>query len=76
MFSTRSIGFTPWRRSSSSTGTCPALGLVSPRLREEFGNGEEFYARRGERIAVPERAGDRPHREFLEWHLDTVFKAA
>jgi putative restriction endonuclease len=50
--------------------------LVSPRLREEFGNGKQFYARAGEPIAVPERRGDRPNREFLEWHLDEVFKAA
>ena len=50
--------------------------LVSPRLRQEFGNGEQFYARAGEPIAVPERRGDRPNREFLEWHLDEVFKAA
>jgi putative restriction endonuclease len=50
--------------------------LVSPRLREEFGNGEQFYARAGEPIAVPERRSDRPNREFLEWHLDEVFKAA
>jgi putative restriction endonuclease len=49
--------------------------LVSPRLREDFGNGEEFYSRHGQPIAVPERAPDRPHREFLEWHVDTVFKA-
>jgi len=39
--------------------------LVSPRLRDEFGNG-----------ALPDRKGDRPHREFLEWHLDAVFKAS
>lgn len=50
--------------------------LVSPRLREDFGNGEEFYARQGQPVAVPEHRGDRPHRDFLEWHLDTVFKAA
>ena len=50
--------------------------LVSPRLREDFGNGEEFYARSGQMIALPERRPDRPHREFLEWHADTVFKAA
>jgi putative restriction endonuclease len=50
--------------------------LVSPRLREEFGNGEQFYARAGQPIAVPERRADRPNREFLEWHLDEVFKAA
>jgi len=50
--------------------------LVSPRLRAEFGNGEQFYSRAGQLIAVPERRGDRPNREFLEWHLETVFKAA
>lgn len=50
--------------------------LVSPRLRKEFGNGEEFYARAGEPIMVPERRADRPNREFLEWHLAEVFKAA
>lgn len=50
--------------------------LVSPLLRSEFGNGEAFYARAGEPIAVPERRVDQPNREFLEWHLDTVYKAA
>jgi putative restriction endonuclease len=50
--------------------------LVSPRLREEFGNGEQFYAKRGEVIALPDRKPDRPLRDFLEWHLDAVFKAS
>ena len=52
--------------------------LVSPRLRDEFGNGEEFYARAVTRqpIVVPTRRVDRPNREFLEWHLDEVFKAS
>lgn len=49
---------------------------VSPRLRDEFGNGEQFYAHVGERIALPERRRDRPGQEFLEWHLDEVFKAS
>jgi putative restriction endonuclease len=49
---------------------------VSPCLRDEFGNGEQFYARAGEAIAVPARRADRPQREFLEWHLDEVFKAS
>jgi putative restriction endonuclease len=49
--------------------------LVSPRLRAEFGNGEQFYARAGETIAVPPRRADRPNREFLEWHMDEIFKA-
>ncbi|WP_188190823.1 HNH endonuclease [Nonomuraea sp. SYSU D8015] len=47
--------------------------LVSPRLREEFGNGEEFYRRAGQEINVPDRPRDRPNREALEWHLDEVF---
>jgi len=48
---------------------------VSPRLRSEFGNGEQFYTRAGSTIALPERRTDRPHRDLLEWHLDEVFKA-
>ena len=50
--------------------------MVSPRLRDEFGNGEQFYARAGTPIALPERRADRPNREFPEWHVDTVFKAS
>jgi putative restriction endonuclease len=50
--------------------------LVSPRLRKEFGNGEEFYARAGQAIAVPTRPIDRPGSQFVEWHLDEVFKAS
>jgi putative restriction endonuclease len=50
--------------------------LVSPSLREEFGNGEQLYARAGQPVAVPDRRADRPSREFLEWHLDEVFKAS
>jgi hypothetical protein len=49
---------------------------VSPRLREEFGNGEQFYAQAGQVIELPARRADRPHREFLEWHLDEVFRAS
>ncbi len=50
--------------------------VVSPRLREEFGNGEQFYAQAGQVIELPARRADRPHREFLEWHLDEVFRAS
>jgi len=55
----------------------PAYRLrVSPRLRDEFGNGEQFYAQAGQLIALPDRKTDRPQRDFLEWHLDEVFKAS
>jgi putative restriction endonuclease len=51
---------------------------VSPRLRDEFANGDEFYAREsaGVKIDIPSRRLDRPAREFLEWHLDDVFLAS
>ncbi len=49
---------------------------VSPRLRDEFGNGEHFYARVGEVITLPKRRADRPQREFLQWHMDQVFRAS
>jgi putative restriction endonuclease len=49
--------------------------LVSRRIRDEFHNGQELYARQGSTITLPERRGDRPSREFLEWHLDEVFVA-
>jgi putative restriction endonuclease len=58
-------------------GVAPDLTLhVSPRLRSEFGNGDEFYARQGHTIAAPREPGDRPKREFLEWHMETVFRVA
>ncbi len=50
--------------------------MVSPRLREDFGNGTQFYAQAGNIITLPARRADRPHRDFLEWHLDEVFKAS
>lgn len=52
--------------------------LVSPRLRQEYGNGEEFYIRAasGEPITQPARRVDRPNHDFLEWHADQVFLAS
>jgi predicted restriction endonuclease len=49
---------------------------VSPRLRDEFGNEEQFYAQAGQFIELPARRTDRLNREFLEWHLDEVFTAS
>jgi putative restriction endonuclease len=58
-------------------GVDPGYRLrVSPRLRQDFGNGERFYAQAGQVVALPERKPDRPHREFLEWHLDEKFMAS
>lgn len=49
---------------------------VSPRLRADFGNGEQFYAKAGQVIELPAKRADRPYRDFLEWHLDEVFQAS
>ncbi|MEI2713688.1 MAG: HNH endonuclease [Nocardioides sp.] len=50
---------------------------VSKRLRDDFGNGQEFYDRNHLELAVlPTRAADQPNREFLEWHMDSRFKSA
>jgi putative restriction endonuclease len=50
--------------------------LVSPRLRADFSNGNQFCAKAGQVIDLPTRRADRPGREFLEWHLDEVFLKA
>ncbi len=50
--------------------------VVSPRLRADFSNGEQFYASAGQVIDLPARRADRPGSEFLDWHLDTVFLTA
>lgn len=49
---------------------------VSPALRERFGNGDRFYAKQGQEIGLPRLRVDRPNREFIEWHNDTVFLSA
>ena len=58
-------------------GVDPRLRLqVSPALRTEFGNGEALYRRAGETVAVPGRRVDQPAAQFLEWHMDEVFRAS
>jgi putative restriction endonuclease len=47
---------------------------VSRRLRDDFDNSEHYYRYEQSALGVPERAGDRPSREFLTWHADTVFR--
>lgn len=47
---------------------------VSSRLRDEFHNGEHYYRFAGDQVWVPKSDSDRPNRDFLEWHGDTVFR--
>jgi putative restriction endonuclease len=47
---------------------------VSRKLRDDFHNGEEYMQLLGSELWLPRAAEDRPNREFLEWHADTVFR--
>lgn len=47
---------------------------VSPSLRNDWQNGRVYYDFDGRDIRLPITDELRPAREFLEWHLDTVFK--
>ena len=70
-------GPTCTRCSTSASLTVDATHAlqVSPSLRHEFGNGEEFYAREGETVSLPTDRRLAPAAEFLEWHGDEVFRA-
>lgn len=46
---------------------------VSRRLKGDFHNGEYYYQFQGGTLWLPSSAEDKPQREFLEWHGDTVF---
>ena len=46
---------------------------VSRRLKDDFDNGEHYYQFQGRQIWIPPHTEDRPKREFLEWHADSVF---
>ncbi|HHU39812.1 MAG TPA: HNH endonuclease [Propionibacterium sp.] len=48
---------------------------VSSQLRATWGNGNEFYALAGSVIRLPGERRDRPSRESIEWHMDTLFKS-
>lgn len=48
---------------------------VSPRIREEFENGREYYRLHGSRLAVvPGRVAERPSIDALRWHSENVYR--
>jgi putative restriction endonuclease len=48
---------------------------VSKQLREEFENGRDYYAMSGRPLIVlPHQVGDKPGREFVEWHNENKFR--
>jgi putative restriction endonuclease len=46
---------------------------ASRRLRDEFHNGEEYFAMEGQELWLPGRPEDQPNKEYLEWHSEVVF---
>ena len=48
---------------------------VSPRIREEYQNGREYYRLHGSKlVSVPDDETSRPAADFLRWHNDHVFR--
>jgi putative restriction endonuclease len=47
---------------------------ASHKLKDDFNNGEEYFQFNGTGIWLPKDSNNRPNREFLEWHSDTVFR--
>ncbi len=49
---------------------------VSEAIRAEFQNGKDYYALRGRAISLPSVESQRPARDFLAWHRETIFRGA
>lgn len=47
---------------------------VSPRIREEFENGRDYYALDGREVRPPSQRFAPPAREYLQWHSEAVFR--
>jgi putative restriction endonuclease len=49
---------------------------VSPRIKEDYENGRDYYRLQGQRLAVaPNVDIEKPSREFIEWHNERVYGA-
>ena len=47
---------------------------VSRRIKDDYGNGKEYYALHGKLLPnIPDRFEERPSREFLLWHNENVY---
>lgn len=47
---------------------------VSRRIKEDYGNGKEYYALHGKTLLnMPDNLEERPSREFLLWHNENVY---
>lgn len=47
---------------------------VSHRIKEDFGNGKEYYAHHGSKLVIlPDRKDQLPEPYYLEWHNENVY---
>lgn len=48
--------------------------LVSSRLKEEYGNGKEYYNFHGKELkSLPKHLDERPKLEYIKWHNENVY---
>lgn len=49
---------------------------VSPRIKEEYENGRDYYQFNDRTlVSVPSSSSDRPNKEYLQWHNESIFLA-
>jgi putative restriction endonuclease len=49
---------------------------VSKRIKEDYGNGREYYAFHGKKLAeVPDSIYEKPSQQYLRWHNENVYLA-
>ncbi len=49
---------------------------VSKRIKEDYGNGKEYYAFHGKKLAeIPDQKIERPSSQFLLWHNENLYRA-
>lgn len=49
---------------------------VSKRIKEDYGNGKEYYALHGKELVIlPDNLQERPSVQFLRWHNENVYMA-
>ncbi len=49
--------------------------VVSPQLRERYGNGRSYYPLKDTRIRLPDDQVDAPAKDYLAWHRERVYLA-
>ncbi len=47
--------------------------VVSPRIREDYENGRDYYALAGRELWLPANPAERPNPAFLDWHASERF---